>query len=85
MTAKTLQSDLEAIVDCGVSVAPVTDWRWYDSAYTERYMQVICFFFFLFLFLFVFLSLNIINIICGGEGEGLGKSLQRNRCRYLNS
>lgn len=24
---------------CGVSVAPVTDWRYYDSAYTERYMR----------------------------------------------
>ncbi|MCM1290688.1 MAG: S9 family peptidase [Prevotella sp.] len=23
---------------CGVSMAPVTDWRWYDSIYTERYM-----------------------------------------------
>jgi dipeptidyl-peptidase 4 len=22
----------------GVSVAPVTDWHWYDTAYTERYM-----------------------------------------------
>lgn len=24
---------------CGVSMAPVTDWRWYDSIYTERYMR----------------------------------------------
>lgn len=24
---------------CGVSMAPVTDWRWYDSIYTERYMS----------------------------------------------
>ena len=24
----------------GVSVAPVTDWHWYDSAYTERYMDL---------------------------------------------
>jgi len=24
---------------CGVAVAPVTDWRYYDSAYTERFMR----------------------------------------------
>ena len=24
---------------CGVAVAPVTDWRFYDTAYTERYMR----------------------------------------------
>lgn len=24
---------------CGVAVAPVTDWRYYDSVYTERYMR----------------------------------------------
>ena len=27
------------IFKLGVSVAPVTDWRFYDTAYTERYMQ----------------------------------------------
>ena len=26
------------MVRCGVAVAPVTDWRHYDTAYTERYM-----------------------------------------------
>ena len=25
---------------CGISVAPVTDWRLYDSVYTERYYTV---------------------------------------------
>jgi dipeptidyl-peptidase-4 len=25
-------------VRCGIAVAPVTDWRYYDTAYTERYM-----------------------------------------------
>jgi dipeptidyl-peptidase-4 len=27
------------IFRAGISVAPVTDWRQYDTAYTERYMQ----------------------------------------------
>jgi dipeptidyl-peptidase-4 len=31
-----LRSDVFAM---GIAVAPVTDWLWYDSAYTERYMQ----------------------------------------------
>lgn len=26
------------VFDCGISVAPVTDYRYYDSIYTERYM-----------------------------------------------
>ena len=28
------------VFNCGVAVAPVTDWRYYDSAYTERYMRM---------------------------------------------
>lgn len=28
------------VFKCGIAVAPVTDWRYYDSAYTERYMGV---------------------------------------------
>jgi dipeptidyl-peptidase 4 len=39
LTGKTLQRDVNGVVDCGVSVAPVTDWHYYDTAYTERYMQ----------------------------------------------
>ncbi|XP_013773505.2 dipeptidyl peptidase 4-like, partial [Limulus polyphemus] len=27
------------VFKCGISVAPVTSWRYYDSVYTERYMQ----------------------------------------------
>ncbi|XP_033113542.1 prolyl endopeptidase FAP-like isoform X2 [Anneissia japonica] len=26
------------VFNCSIAVAPVTDWRYYDSAYTERYM-----------------------------------------------
>ncbi|XP_022797586.1 prolyl endopeptidase FAP-like [Stylophora pistillata] len=29
-----------SVFKCGIAVAPVTDWRYYDSAYTERYMGV---------------------------------------------
>jgi dipeptidyl-peptidase-4 len=29
----------EGVFACGAAVAPVTDWREYDTAYTERYMQ----------------------------------------------
>lgn len=29
----------EQVFKAGISVAPVTDWRFYDSAYTERFMQ----------------------------------------------
>ncbi|KAJ7388937.1 hypothetical protein OS493_034865 [Desmophyllum pertusum] len=28
------------VFKCGIAVAPVTDWRYYDSAYTERYMAL---------------------------------------------
>jgi dipeptidyl aminopeptidase/acylaminoacyl peptidase len=29
----------DKVFKLGMAVAPVTDWRYYDSAYTERYMQ----------------------------------------------
>lgn len=37
-TAMTLATDTEKVFQCGISVAPVTSWIYYDSIYTERYM-----------------------------------------------
>jgi len=37
-TLKTLETDAGATFRYGMAVAPVTDWRFYDSIYTERYM-----------------------------------------------
>ncbi|OAA71313.1 dipeptidyl aminopeptidase [Cordyceps fumosorosea ARSEF 2679] len=38
-TLKTLEADAGATFSYGMAVAPVTDWRFYDSIYTERYMR----------------------------------------------
>ena len=38
LTLKTLERDAGKTFKYGLSVAPVTDWRLYDSVYTERYM-----------------------------------------------
>lgn len=38
-TLKTLEADAGATFSYGMAVAPVTDWRFYDSIYTERYMS----------------------------------------------
>ncbi|XP_067621227.1 venom dipeptidyl peptidase 4 [Eurosta solidaginis] len=38
MTLKTLEYDTKNVFQCGVSVAPVTSWLYYDTIYTERYM-----------------------------------------------
>ena len=38
LTLSVLGSDKEKVFACGASVAPVMDWRLYDSYYTERYM-----------------------------------------------
>ncbi|GAD97213.1 pheromone maturation dipeptidyl aminopeptidase DapB [Paecilomyces variotii No. 5] len=39
MTLKTLEQDAGKTFQYGMAVAPVTDWRFYDSIYTERYMH----------------------------------------------
>ncbi|KZF23764.1 putative dipeptidyl-aminopeptidase B [Xylona heveae TC161] len=39
MTLKTLEQDAGQTFKYGMAVAPVTDWRFYDSVYTERYMS----------------------------------------------
>lgn len=38
MTLKTLEAGGD-LFNLGMAVAPVTDWRYYDSIYTERYMN----------------------------------------------
>ena len=39
-TLKTLEVDAGQTYSYGVAVAPVTDWRLYDSVYAERYMRL---------------------------------------------
>ena len=40
LTAKTLEAD-SGVFATGLIVAPVSDWRLYDSVYTERYMKTL--------------------------------------------
>lgn len=39
-TLKTLEQDAGQTFSYGMAVAPVTDWRFYDSIYAERYMRL---------------------------------------------
>ena len=39
-TLMALGKDTEGVFSCGVSVAPVTTWYFYDTVYTERYMAL---------------------------------------------
>ncbi|KAL7632657.1 UNVERIFIED_CONTAM: hypothetical protein RMT77_017036 [Armadillidium vulgare] len=38
VTALVMARDTENVFKCGISVAPVTSWLYYDTAYTERFM-----------------------------------------------
>ncbi|KAK5996817.1 Dipeptidyl peptidase 4 [Cladobotryum mycophilum] len=40
LTAKTIEQD-SGVFTLGLSTAPVSDWRFYDSMYTERYMKTL--------------------------------------------
>ena len=38
-TLMCLSKQQEMVWQCGIAIAPVTSWRLYDSAYTERFMR----------------------------------------------
>ena len=38
VTLSVLTQDTENIFKCGIAVAPVTNWIYYDTIYTERYL-----------------------------------------------
>lgn len=37
-TGMVMANDVDSVFKCGISVAPVTSWIYYDSIYTERFM-----------------------------------------------
>lgn len=40
LTGKVIEADSEHIFSLGLSTAPVSDWRFYDALYTERFMKL---------------------------------------------
>ena len=38
LSALTADSLPDSVFKCGIAVAPVTNWIYYDSIYTERYL-----------------------------------------------
>jgi dipeptidyl aminopeptidase len=40
LTTKTIERNYDNVFKLGLAVAPVTDWRFYDTIYTERYMAL---------------------------------------------
>ncbi|KAH6624134.1 dipeptidyl peptidase IV N-terminal region-domain-containing protein [Chaetomium sp. MPI-SDFR-AT-0129] len=39
LTAKVVEAGADDVIAFGLATAPVSDWRFYDSMYTERYMK----------------------------------------------
>jgi len=38
-TIRTMMEQTDETIRCGIAIAPVTDWRLYDTGYTERFMR----------------------------------------------
>lgn len=38
-TIRTMMEQKNELIKCGIAIAPVADWRLYDTGYTERYMR----------------------------------------------
>lgn len=40
VAATVMGKETKKLINCGISVAPVTNWGYYDTIYTERYMSL---------------------------------------------